>query len=188
MRAIARELFVPEAARAVAYMDETIPLGAGRSLLTPRVLAKMIQCLELSESDVVLDVAAASGYSTAILAQIAQTVVALEVSPELAQVATAALEHAEVDNAVVLTGPLPDGMAEEGPYDAILINGAIEIEPTALLDQLKDGGRLVAVQIEDGYGRAKQWRRLEGGSAARVIFDTAAPLLPGFEQEHSFTF
>ena len=188
MRAVEREHFVPEASRPVAYMDETIQLGNGRALLPPRVLAKLIQHLELGDSDLVLDIGCATGYSTAVLAQIAQTVVGLESDDKLADQAGTAIEAAGIDNAAIVRGSLEQGHDDEGPYDAILVNGAVHDISPQLLDQLKDGGRLVAIQIEDGYGRAKQWRRLDSHFDARVIFDAAAAVLPGFEAEQSFVF
>jgi protein-L-isoaspartate(D-aspartate) O-methyltransferase len=188
MREIPRETFVPEPARSVAYMDETIPLDGGRALLPPRVLAKMIQHLEIEETSVVLDIGCATGYSTSILARLAQTVVALEADSKLADMATAALSETGIDNAVVVRGPLADGYAAEGPYDAILINGAVSDVSASLLDQLKDGGRLVAIQSEEGYGRVKQWRRLDTHFDAKTVFDAAAPVLPGFEREVGFVF
>ncbi len=188
MRAVARELFVPEAQRAIAYMDDTIRLDGARALLAPRVLAKMIQHLELGDEDLVLDIGCATGYSTAVLAHIAQTVVGLEVDDRLAQQAAAAIEAAEIDNAVIVTGLLAAGYQAEGPYDAILVNGAVHDLAPQLLDQLKDGGRLVAVHIEEGYGRVKQWRRFDAHFDARTVFDAAADVLPGFERAPVFVF
>ena len=192
MLELPRESFVPEASQSVAYMDELIRVGNtngnARFLLPPRILAKMIQHLELEPTDLVLDVGCASGYGTAVIARIAQTVVGLECDAGLAEHATAALAAVDVDNAAVITGSLPDGHAPEGPYDAILINGAVSELPAPLLDQLKDGGRLVAIMLEDGFGRCKQWRRLDQTFDNRWLFDAAAPLLPGFEPVAEFVF
>ncbi len=188
MRTIERERFIPEVSRPVAYMDDTIPLGNERVLVPPRVLAKMIQHLELNESDLVLDVGCSTGYSTAVLSQIAQTVVGLESDKTLAEQAAAAITAAEIDNAVIVEGALPQGHAEEGPYDAILINGAVHDIESELLDQLKDGGRLVAIQPKDGYSRAMQWKRYDNTFDSRAIFDAVAPILPGFERAPGFVF
>lgn len=188
MRTIERERFVPEANRTLAYRDETIGIGNGRVLLPPRILAKMIQSLELGDNDLVLDIGCGTGYSTAVLSCIAQTVVGLESDSELAAQATAAIAGAGIDNTVVVEGPLPLGHAAEGPYDAILLNGAVHDIDNSLLDQLKDGGRMVAVQIQDGYGRARQWRRFDSYFDARTVFDAVAPVLPGFERAPSFVF
>ena len=193
MGSVEREKFVPEAKRSLAYMDDAIALdseagNAHRVLLPPRLLAKMIQNLELEDGDLVLDIACTTGYSTAVLAAIAQTVVGLECDGGLAEHATKALGDAGVDNAVVVKGDLLDGYPNEGPYDAILINGAITELPRGLLDQLKDGGRLVAIQVGDGVSRAVQWRRFDTNFDHRRIFDAAAPILPGCEMAQEFVF
>ena len=193
MGAVERERFVPEAQRTLAYMDEAIPLEAEdgtsrRVLLPPRLQAKMIQNLELEEGDLVLDIACATGYSTAVLAAIAQTVVGLECDGGLADQASKALGDASVDNAVVVKGALLDGYANEGPYDAILINGTITDMPAALLDQLKDGGRLVAIKAGEGVSAAVQWRRFDTNFDHRRMFDAAAPVLPGCEMPKEFVF
>ena len=188
MRAIEREFFVPEARRAVAYADESIRLDDNRFLLPPRVLAKMIQHLELGNDSLVLDIGCGTGYSTAVISRIAQTVVGLESDPKLAAEAIKAIDAAGIDNAVIVEGPLVEGHGDEGPYDGILLNGAVHEMDEQLLDQLKDGGRLVAIQLEDGYGRARQWHRFGTQFDSRVIFDAIAPVLPGFERPPKFVF
>ena len=192
MLELPREKFVPAASQSVAYMDELIRVtgedGANRFLLPPRILAKMIQHLELESTDLVLDIGCASGYGTAVIAKIAQTVVGLECDAELSNQASTALAAVDVDNAVIVTGALPAGHAMEGPYDAILINGAVSELPSALLDQLKDDGCLVAVVLDEGYGRCKQWRRLDETFDSRWLFDASVPILPGFEPVAEFVF
>jgi len=188
MREVERERFVPEAKRAVAYADELIQLNDNRFLLPPRVLAKMIQHLELGNDNLVLDVGCGTGYSTAVISRIAQTVVGLESDQKLAAEATRAIAAAEIDNAVIVEGPLAEGHGDEGPYDGILVNGAVHEMDEQLLDQLKDGGRLVAIQLEDGYGRVRQWRRFDSQFDSRVVFDAVAPVLPGFERPPKFVF
>jgi len=189
-----RELFVPAEARGMAYMDRDLLVAPGeagrrgRYLLAPRVLAKLVQHLELGESDRVLDVACATGYDAAVLARIAQNVIALDSDPELLQQARGALALTGVLNAHVVLGDLPAGYPSEGPYDAILVAGGVAEVPSALLDQLKDGGRLVTVLAEKEIGRATQWRRHGETFDARAVFDAAAVQLPGFERARSFVF
>lgn len=191
MLEVPRERFVPKARHALAYMDEAVSLGAdagGRALLSARLLAKMIQLMEIGDKDVVLDIGGASGYDAAILARIAQMVVVLEQDPALATSAGTTLSALGVDNVAIVTGPHREGFAQEGPYDAILLAGAVAEVPSVVLDQLKDGGRLVAVVGEPGQlGRVVQWRRLSGTFDRRVVSEAGAPALPGFEKAPTFT-
>lgn len=192
MQALAREAFVPDAVKAFAYMDGPVPLAASssgkRALLAPRVLARLVQALELEAGASVLDVGSGSGYAAALLAGIAGRVIALESDKALAEAARLALAAAGAANVTVVEGELPRGWAPEGPFDAILVEGAVESIPSELLDQLKDGGRLVAVVKRGATGRASVWRRNGRGFGAIEIFDAAADLLPGFESAPAFTF
>lgn len=194
MEELPREKFVPAARAALAYVDEDIPLrvtGAGkpeRYLIEPMVLAKLVQALSLTPSDHVLDVGCASGYSAALLARLAGSVVALEEDAEFVPIATRLLASLGATNAKVVSGPLTAGWPQEGPYDAILLQGSVEIVPAALTESLKDGGRLAAVV---GTGRsAKATLYLRSGKvvSARPVFDAAIPPLPGFKAPHEFVF
>jgi len=196
MRRIAREEFLPDTARAIAYADTDLAVNIGdagaraasASLLAPRVLARMIQGLEIGDADIVLNIGCGTGYETAILSQVAQTVVAIDSEPALVAHATAALEKTGIDNAVVIEAPLADGHAEEGPYDAILIAGLIDDVPAALLDQLKDGGRLVTVISTGRFGAVTQWRRFGDSFDRRWLFDAGAPRLHAFDRPAAFAF
>lgn len=193
MSAIPREAFVPIALKPIAYMDEALMLvkaNAGspaRGMMAPRAFAKLLQLAEIGPSDVVLDVGAMTGYSSAVIARLAQTVVAMESDTVLADEATKALDELAADNAAVVTGELEVGYPSEGPYDAIVVEGAVEQIPSALLDQLKDGGRLVA--IEAGVpSHAIVWQRMGRHFDRRVAFEAAAPAVPGFEKKKEFVF
>ncbi len=192
MREIPREAFVPGPLKSIAYADEHLKVADNgktqRYILAPRLLAKLVQLLDIEPDGLVLDVGPASGYSTALLARLCQTVVALEDDTALAERAQEALSALGVDNAVIIAGDLRSGAADEGPYDAILLNGAVAEAPPALLDQLKDGGRCVAVSIENGVGRAIVWRRHGMTYDRRPAFDANAPYLPGFEPTAGFVF
>ena len=194
MMEIPRESFVPASLRPLAYMEEEIPVAparqgmAQRCLLSPMPLARMIQLAEIERGDLVLDVGCATGYSTAILARLADSVVGLECDEGLAEQASQTLMELEADNAAVVAGALPDGYASEGPFDAILLNGAVPKVPDGLIDQLKDGGRLVTIIAVQNFGQATLYRNIRGYVNPRPAFDAAGPALPGFELEQEFVF
>lgn len=194
MRELPRERFVPAELAALAYMDEAVPLakpgagGAQRWLMAPRVLAKLLQLSAVDEASRVLDVGAGTGYAAAVLGKIAKTVVAVESDAALASAARANLTALGLKNVKIVEDAMPEGCAEEGPYDVIVLGGAICEPPAVLLDQLKDGGRLVAVVNSDHLGRATIWRRLGRSLDRWAAFDAAAPTLPGFEPAPAFVF
>lgn len=183
-----REVFVPERSRSLAYVDEDLAIGAGRYLMEPMVLARLLQTAEPLAEDVALVVGSGSGYSVAVLARLCTTVVAVEENAELGAQSGQTLTGLDIDNAVVIEGSLTEGYPKHAPYDVILIDGAVETVPGALLDQLAEGGRLVTVLLERGVGRGVLVSRRGGVNSRRVIFDAATPLLPGFERTVGFEF
>ncbi len=193
MLAVPREAFVPTALKPIAYIDEALMLvkaAAGtpaRGLMAPRDFAKLVQLAEIDEGDVVLDVGGLTGYSAAIIARLAQTVVVFESDAGLAETATKTLEELGVDNAAVVMGDLEVGYPSEGPYDAIVVEGTVEQMPAGLLDQLKDGGRLVAIEAGTP-SHAVVWRRVGRHFDRRIAFEAAGPALPGFEKKREFVF
>ena len=186
---VPRELFVGEAVQSIAYVDEDVSIGHGRYLMAPMVLARILQELAISRSEVVLDVGCGTGYSSAILSGLADTVVALEENHELATRANELLIELAADNAIVVEAPLAAGYATQGPYDVILVGGAVASVPPALTDQLIDGGRLAAV-VDDGKGQGKVILMIgrQGAVSQRVLFDASVPRLPGFEPKMGFVF
>jgi protein-L-isoaspartate(D-aspartate) O-methyltransferase len=183
-----REQFVAKSQRDVAYAGAEIVLAPGRVLLEPRTLAKMLETASVGPGDLVLDLAPGSGYSTAIIARMAEAVIAIEPDPELAEWAQTLLSDLESDNAVVSQGDPAAGDAAHGPYDVIFINGAVESLPDGLGAQLKEGGRLVALFREGGVGKCCVLTRTGAGLAQRYVFDADAPLLAGFEKAAEFAF
>jgi protein-L-isoaspartate(D-aspartate) O-methyltransferase len=192
MLEIPRERFVPESRAGLAYLDLDVPAAQPESgepvrrLLKPMVLAKLIQAAAVKPSDHVLDVGCASGYSSAVLARLAGSVVALEEDHELARIATAQL--ASESNVTVVTGPLTQGWLAQAPYDVIFLNGASEIMPAEPARQLRDGGRLAAIVGRPPTSRAMLYRCVAGDVSGWPVFDAAAPLLPGFAEPPAFVF
>ncbi len=186
MRELPRERFVPAPMTALAYMDEAVPVTAAgaerRWLLAPRVLAKLLQLADIGDDNYVLDVGGATGYSAAVLAGMGKNVIALESGIKLAELARANLAALALGNASGAVGELTAGWVDSAPYDAIILQGAVANAPEALFDQLKDGGRRVAILLEGGLGKATIWRRLGRSVDAWGAFDAAAPVLPGFER------
>lgn len=188
MLTVPREDYVPDALREVAYLGEHVPLARGRVVLDPRVFAKMLDALAVGPKDLVLDVGCGLGYSAAVLARMAEAVIALEEDEVLAAGAEAALTAHAVDNAVVQKGALAAGVPAHGPYDAIVIEGAVTRVPEALTDQLKPGGRIVAIFQDGPNGQARLGLKTGSGMAWRRIFDATAPILPGFAAAKAFEF
>lgn len=186
MLRVPRDAFVPPEMRDAAYMGENVDLGGGRVVLDPRTLAKMLEALDIQGDDLVLDVGAALGYSTAVIADLAQAVVAVEEDAEMASEAPALLAEHGVDNAVVHHGALTDGAPEHGPYDVILVQGAIEHLPAALTDQLKEGGRIACLFMDGALGTVRIGHRLDGEIGWRFSFNAGAPVLKGFERHAEF--
>ncbi|MEL7273886.1 MAG: protein-L-isoaspartate O-methyltransferase [Pseudomonadota bacterium] len=186
---VPRERFVPAQQRALTYMDENIAISTeGRFLMEARSLSKLIQLAEVEQDHIVLDIGCGTGYSTAILASLSTSVVALESDEELAGQAADTLMELGVDNAVVVQGALEKGHAKEGPYDIIFIGGAVEEMSAALGDQLKDGGRLVVVEGTGNAGRARLYTKRGETFAGRDAFNSAVKPLPGFEKKPEFVF
>ena len=190
---IPREEFVPERARPLAYIDEDIQLTAN-GVLPPRFLmesspfAKLVQLAEIKPSDVVLDVGCATGYSSAVLSRLSSQVIALESDAELAQAAAATLNTLGYDNVAVVEGVLQAGYPAEAPYDVIIIEGSVGLVPDALLNQLKEGGRLVAVEGRGNAGKARIYLKTGREVTGRYAFNAAIKPLPGFEIARGFEF
>ncbi len=186
MRTIPRELFLPKTVRSLAYSEERLEVAPGRRVIEPRTLAKMIQAAEIKPADLALVVGASTGYAAAIVASLAAAVVALEEDASLAESAAANFTHLDIDTVAVVTGTLAEGHLSQAPYDVILIDGGVESIPQPLTDELAEGGRLVAITVEDAVGAVRLYERAGGTVSSRYLFDATAPVLPGFEKPQEF--
>jgi protein-L-isoaspartate(D-aspartate) O-methyltransferase len=188
MLTLPRERFVPQALAELAYLDKDLPIAKDRALLKPMVLAKLIQAARVRRLDHVLDVACGTGYSSAVLGRVAESVVALEEDAELARQAQDALATTGAANVEVVVGSLTAGWPVRAPYDVIMLEGATEIAPEELGRQLKPDGRLVCVHGRSPAAKAMIYHRIEGRLVGRPIFDAAARVLPGFVAPPAFVF
>ncbi|MCF6273890.1 MAG: protein-L-isoaspartate O-methyltransferase [Rhodobacteraceae bacterium] len=185
---VPREDYVPEALREVAYIGDHLPLGGGRVVLDARVMAKMLESLAIQPDELVLDVGAGLGLSSALVAHLAEAVIALEEGETMAKEAEALLAAHDVDNAIVEVGALAAGAPRHGPYDVILIEGGVGEVPAALVEQLKLGGRMGAIMMDGALGRCMIGIKTASGMDWRWSFDATAPVVPGFEKQTIFAF
>ncbi len=189
MMAVPRERFVPADRRGVAYVDEDVAVGGGRVLMEPRVLGRLLNDARITPASRVLIVGTGTGYSAALISRLAAKVVALEEDKTLLAAARGALSELGVQRVTLVEGRLAEGWAAEGPYDVILVDGAVADVPAALVAQLAPGGRLLTV-VDDGdrVGRAMLVSAVDGVVSQRPLFDAATATLPGFERKPAFQF
>lgn len=186
---VPREIFVPQALRGVAYVDGDLAVGRGRYLMEPMIFARMLQEAGVDEASRVLDVGCATGYSTAVLARMADSVVGLESDAGLAAAAKDALAQAGANNATVVNAPMAEGYAAGAPYDVIIFEGAVAEVPQAICEQLAEGGRIIATVLGDrGLGEVRLYQRYGRAVSSRILFEAQPHLLPGFEPKPRFEF
>lgn len=186
MLQVPREVYVPLESREAAYIGANIAIGQNRVILDPRALAKMLDALDIVPDELVLDLGCGLGYSAAVIAQIAGTVVAVEENAAWAEEAQSLLSQQGVDNAVAVAGTLSAGAPKHGPYDVIVIEGGIEALPEALVTQLKDGGRVGAIFMDGALGTVRIGRKVDGKLDWRDAFHATAPWLAGFGRARGF--
>ena len=186
--AVPREEFVPLHLKPLAYIDDDIEIAPGRYLMEASPLAKLLQLAQITKDDLVLEIGSGTGYVSALLSLLAGSVVSVESDESLSGPSIDKLSSLGYDNVAVVTSEMEKGCPAEAPFDLIFVNGAIEQVPAALLEQLRDGGRLVAVV---GYGNAAQAKRLvkeRGFVSESDHFNASVKPLPGFRREKSFVF
>ena len=189
MLSVPREEFVPASVKTLAYIDEDVQLADGRFIMEPMVVARIVQEAKVQEADSVLVVGAGSGYLAAVAGKMAASVFALEENADLAEQATGILTGMAMDNVVVVEGPTAAGLADQAPFNVILIDGSVDEVPAELFDQLAEGGRLVCVvQQSERIGVATYFEKRNGVVSRRAVFDANVRPLPGFQKEKSFVF
>jgi protein-L-isoaspartate(D-aspartate) O-methyltransferase len=187
MLKVPREKFFPEKLKQIAYSGEHIQIGVGRYSLDPRVIAKILNLINIKENELVLDIGSGYGYAATLLSNFAQAVVMVE-EVEYAKEAERILTEESIDNVIVRSGALSDGAVEHGPYDAIIIEGAVEVIPNSLLNQVKIGGRIAAIFMAEMVGECRVGLRTASGVNWRFAFNASAPVLQGFQKEERFVF
>jgi protein-L-isoaspartate(D-aspartate) O-methyltransferase len=186
---VRREEFVPAECRNLAFTDTEIPLLEGQCMLAPRVEARLLQEAKVQPNDRVLEIGTGSGFMAALLAQQAQTVITLELRPALAKLAADNLRRSGVANVTVRAGDGARGLSSEAPFDVIVLSGSVATVPKALREQLKIGGRLIAIVGEEPVMRARLITRTAAQQwATQDLFDTVAARLDGFEEASTFVF
>ena len=183
-----RELFVPKTRRGIAYSDAPLKAGEGRYLMPPMVIARLLDALTIEPDNVALVIGAGSGYEAALLGRLADAVVVVDNNPTLVAQVTNRLAAVDLDAVAVVEGDMTAGLPRQGPFDVILFNGAVAEAPRAILDQLADGGRAVAVVRHVGVGRATLFTRIGDTITKIEVFDANTPPLPGFEPKSTFVF
>lgn len=186
MLAVPREVYVPADKREAAYVGENISLGGDRVMLEARTLAKMLDAIDIQPGEVVLDLGCGLGYSSAVIARMADAVVAVEENEALAAEAQRVLASEGVDNAAVVAGTLAEGCAKGGPFDAIMVQGGVQEIPQALIAQLKDGGRIAALFMDGPLGAVKIGHKTGSKMVWRFAFNATAPVISGFASRHEF--
>lgn len=187
---VPREYFVPSYWQGIAYIDEDIKLGKAGWLMEPVILARLLQAAAIRKEDVVLDIGCGSGYSTAVLAQLAMTVIGVDQDADMIEQADVQMQTMDICNAALIHGNPRDGYQAQAPFNVILINGAVPSVPGHITDQLAEGGRLVTVLRgpEYGTGQAVLVTKTKAVITTEYLFDASTYPAPGFENQAFFTF
>ena len=183
---VPREKFVPDGKREAAYIGENLSIGPNRVILEPRTLAKLLDVLDIKNNELVLDIGSGLGYSSAVISRMAELVIAVEQDKGFATEAEEILSEVGADNVVVQVNKLEDGAPQHGPYDVIILQGGVEEIPLSILNQLKNGGRIGAVFIEEGLGTARIGYKLKDNVNWRYSFNASVPILEGFLKQKDF--
>ncbi len=187
MLSVRREAYVPDSKQAAAYADTIVDLGEGRYLLDPRTFARILDALDIQPDEMVLDLGCGFGYSAAVIGHMAEAVVAVETNEAMVETAERTLAEEGSTNVVVTAGALSEGHAKTGPYDVIVIEGAVQTVPSSLIDQLADGGRIACLFDQAGMGAIKVGYKIDGAVSWRFVCNAGAPVLEGFAKHDEFS-
>jgi protein-L-isoaspartate(D-aspartate) O-methyltransferase len=187
LASVPRERFVPSARAALAYVDEDVPVGGGRYLMEPMVFGRLLEALQVAPGERVLVVGGTTGYPAAVLAKLGAAVTMVEAG-DFADAARGTLADFGVLGVTVVAGDLASGAAAQGPFDALLLDGAVEVVPDALVAQLRDGGRIAGVFVDDGIARARLGVVAGGVAGYTAFLDARVAPLPGFARAKQFQF
>ena len=183
---VPREKFVPDGKREAAYIGENLGIGPSRVILEPRTLAKLLDILDIQNNELVLDIGSGLGYSSAVISRMAELVIAVEQDKGFATEAEETLSEVGADNVVVQVNKLEDGAPQHGPYDVIILQGGVEEIPLSILNQLKNGGRIGAIFIEEGLGTARIGYKFNDNVNWKYSFNASVPILEGFLKQKDF--
>ena len=181
-----RELYLPADLSDTAYVGDNIEIAEGRVLLEARTMAKILDALAIAPTDMVLDIGCGWGYSAALIAHLAEVVVAVEEDAAMAAEAPGLLAEGGLDNIAVVEGPLAEGAPQHAPFDVIIVEGAAEALPQAIADQLKEGGRIACLFQDGALGTVRIGLKADGAISWRYAFNASAPVLPGFTNLRTF--
>lgn len=185
---VPRETFLPKAMAGIAYSEVELETSSGRKLWLARDLAKLLQALEVDDSDLVLVIGAGEGYSASLLNELGDTVIALENDQDVVDAGADLMLSLNMDRVAFVSGDLAKGYPDEGPYDVVFVNGMVEYVPEAWLEQLAPGGRLGVVVGDNRNGEARVYTRSETSTSYKAYFDCVPPTLNGFRAEAGFVF
>jgi protein-L-isoaspartate(D-aspartate) O-methyltransferase len=189
MAAMPRERFLPKALHGVAYADEDLALPDGHFLIEPLALARLLQAAAIGRNDVVLVVGCGTGYVAAVASKLAATVIVMQPDQAAAERIQPVLDSVEADNVVASIDPDPTaGDPDQAPFDVVLVIGTVAEIPGSLVDQLGEGGRLVAIEGRGRVGNGVVVTKMHGKPAKRVLFDACTPDLAGVETTAGFAF
>ena len=183
-----RDDFVPQNLKDNCYSEKNLFLKRDRFVLKANLIAKIISALNISNEENVLVIGSSTGYSSAIISRLAETVISIEEDQELLDFSEEAIKKNGIDNIVFINNAMIEGCSEQGPFNAIIIEGAIDEVPPNILNQLEDNGRLIAMINNKGVSNVIEYQKKNNIFTDRFLFSCTAPKLKCFDKRKSFSF